>query len=164
MDMTDAATTESTNTPKSGKRPLVLGGLLALVGGLGGYYATSTGLILGPESKDAKPAETISKGDYSGVAFIPLEPITVSLPQTSAYKHLLFRAELDVNKTYESEVETVLPRIIDVLNSYLRAVDVSDIQESASLTRLRAQMLRRAQIVAGPDRINDLLIMEFVLN
>jgi flagellar FliL protein len=164
MDMTDAALTESKETPKSGKRPLILGLLLAIFGGLGGYYATSTGLLLGTESKDVKPAKVASKDSFSDVAFIPLEPITVSLPQNSAYKHLLFRAELDVNKVYESEVKTVLPRIIDVLNSYLRAVEISDIQESASLTRLRAQMLRRAQIVAGPDRINDLLIMEFVLN
>ena len=33
----------------------------------------------------------------------------------------------------------------------------------AALTRLRAQMLRRVQIVTGPDNVNDLLIMEFVL-
>lgn len=143
---------------------MLIGALLAVAGGLGGYFASSTGLIFAPESTQAKPAEHTSKESYADVAFVPLEPITVSLPRGSAYNHLLFRAELDVNKAHESEVRTVLPRIVDVLNSYLRAVEVSDIQETASLTRLRAQMLRRAQIVAGPDRINDLLVMEFVLN
>ena len=57
-----------------------------------------------------------------------------------------------------------MPPIIDVLNGYLRALEVTDIEDPAALTRLRSQMLRRAQVVAGPERINDLLIMEFVLN
>ena len=50
------------------------------------------------------------------------------------------------------------------MNGYLRAVEVRDIESAAALTRLRAQLLRRVQIVAGQERVNDLLIMEFVLN
>jgi flagellar FliL protein len=51
-----------------------------------------------------------------------------------------------------------------VLNTYLRALSIADLEESTALVRLRAQMLRRVQIVTGEGRINDLLIMEFVLN
>ncbi len=57
-----------------------------------------------------------------------------------------------------------MPRVIDVLNSYLRALETSDLADSTALVRLRAQMLRRVQIVTGGDRVHDLLIMEFVLN
>jgi flagellar FliL protein len=57
-----------------------------------------------------------------------------------------------------------MPRIVDVLNTYLRALSLADMEERAALLRLRAQMLRRVQIVAGAGRINDLLVMEFVLN
>ena len=57
-----------------------------------------------------------------------------------------------------------MPRVIDVLNSYLRALEIGDIADAAALVRLRAQMLRRIQIVTGAGRVNDLLIMEFVLN
>ena len=86
------------------------------------------------------------------------------MPPSSRYRHLLFRAEMEVNPDYKSEVTTLLPRVVDVLNGYLRALDISDIEAPSALTRLRAQMLRRVQIVAGPGRVNDLLIMEFVLN
>ena len=56
------------------------------------------------------------------------------------------------------------PRVMDVLNSYLRAVEVSDLEDPSALIGLRAQMLRRIQLVTGDGRVRDLLIMEFVLS
>ncbi|MEO0772843.1 MAG: flagellar basal body-associated FliL family protein, partial [Pseudomonadota bacterium] len=75
-----------------------------------------------------------------------------------------FRASLEVDKTAEDSVTNLLPRVVDVLNSYLRAVEVADLQDRSALTRIRAQMLRRVQVVAGGGAVKDLLIMEFVLN
>ncbi len=57
-----------------------------------------------------------------------------------------------------------MPRVLDVLNTYLRAVEVRDLEEPSSLARLRAQMLRRIQVVTGEGRVRDLLISELVLN
>jgi flagellar FliL protein len=123
-------------------------------------------LILAPESHSKPHSEekTEVPGHLEEIAFVSVDPLTISMPRGSNYKHLRFRAELEVDQKYATEVEAVLPRIVDVLNSYLRALEVSDIEEASALTRLRSQMLRRVQIVAGPGRINDLLIMEFVLN
>jgi flagellar FliL protein len=58
----------------------------------------------------------------------------------------------------------LMPRILDVLNTYLRAVDVRDLEQPAAIARLRAQMLRRIQVVTGEGRVRDLLITEFILN
>jgi len=57
-----------------------------------------------------------------------------------------------------------MPRILDVLNSYLRAVAITDLEDPTAMARLRAQMLRRVQIVTGEGRVRDLLVTEFVLN
>ncbi|AEI92081.1 MULTISPECIES: flagellar basal body-associated FliL family protein [Roseobacter] len=163
--MTDATNEESTEPPKSGKLPLIIGAVLALIGGGGGFYAASSGMIFATESKEeVVEEEKKSSSEFSDISFLPLEPMTISMPRGSAYKHLRFRGELEVPKEYAEDVKKVTPRVIDVLNGYLRALQVSDIEEPASLTRLRSQMLRRIQIVAGPGRVNDLLIMEFVLN
>ena len=164
--MADATASNAEDTPKSGKLPLIIGLVLAIAGAGGGYYATSQGLILGTESVEAKaPVETSTKDSKNdGVAFVPMDPLTVSMPRGSQYKHLRFRGELEVAQEFQEEVTKVLPRIVDVLNGYLRALEISDIEGPASLTRLRSQMLRRVQIVSGPGRIQDLLIMEFVLN
>ena len=63
-----------------------------------------------------------------------------------------------------AEVTLLMPRVLDVLNSYLRAVDPASFDDPGAMTRLRAQMLRRIQIVTGEGRVRDLLITEFVLN
>ncbi len=73
-------------------------------------------------------------------------------------------AQLEVAPKYMAEVEAIKPRLVDVLNGYLRAVALSELEDPTALIRLRAQMLRRLQVVAGEGRITDLLIMEFVLS
>ena len=89
--------------------------------------------------------------------------MVISIGATAERRLLRFRAQLEVPKDYQEDVTKVLPRVVDVLNSYLRALEISDLENQAALTRLRAQMLRRIQIVTGEGRVNDFLIMEFVL-
>jgi flagellar FliL protein len=76
----------------------------------------------------------------------------------------LFTAQLEVEPAYSQEVTDLMPRIVDVLNGYLRAVKVAELEDPTALIRLRAQMLRRVQVVVGDGRVKDILIMEFVLN
>ncbi len=148
---------------KKSKKPLLIGVILALVGSGGGFYATWSGLLLGSESVSEETHEEIKeKGPET--AFVSMDQLVISLDNTTRAKHLLFRAALEVPKSYADEVQAILPRVIDVLNTYLRALDPSDLEDPSALTRLRAQMLRRVKVVAGQGRINDLLVMEFVLN
>lgn len=161
--MPEPETTSDGTPTKASKKPLILGLLLALFGGVGGFYATWSGTILGTESSNKTEAEyAASKAE--DVYFVPVDPLVISLGDASNARHLRFRANLEVPTPYKDEVKNILPRVVDVLNSYLRALDASDLEERAALTRLRAQMLRRVQVVVGPGRVNDLLVMEFVLN
>lgn len=155
---------------KKSKLPLILGLVLALAGGGGGFYAVYSGMFLGGESHggpsngqiDAEAGESIKT--LPDIAFVAVDPMVISLGLGASSQHLRFRAQLEVPSKHESEVEMLMPRVVDVLNSYLRALEVEDLADAAALVRLRAQMLRRIQIVTGSSRINDLLIMEFVLN
>lgn len=150
--------------PKQSKLPLILGLVLALVGGGGGFYATWSGMILGSESKShLEDDEAEAKDPFSDIAFVEIDPMVISIGATAERRLLRFRAQLEVPKDYQEDVTKVLPRVVDVLNSYLRALEISDLENQAALTRLRAQMLRRIQIVTGEGRVNDFLIMEFVL-
>lgn len=158
---------------KRSKLPLLLGFVLALAGAGGGYFAVTSGLLPGGESAHAADhdahGEEAHEAGHTEVAalpdvdFVPIEPLIISL-NTSTGTHLRFRAQLEVRRPYKSEVEHLLPRVVDVLNGYLRAINLADLQDNAALVRLRAQMLRRVQVVTGGDRVSDLLIMEFVLN
>ncbi|WP_099824761.1 flagellar basal body-associated FliL family protein [Oceaniglobus indicus] len=141
---------------------LVLGGILALVLGGAGFYGVWSGLILGgatPDGNDAAPPAIAALPD---IAFVPMDPILI--PLGVGGRVLRFRGQVEVARSHVDDVTTLMPRIVDVLNSYLRAVEPSELEEPAGLNRLRAQMLRRAQIVTGEGRVRDLLIMEFVFN
>ena len=154
--------------PKRKKAPLIIGFVLALIGGGGGFYAAFTGLLpflsAGDAAQDIASADGAPRADFSDVAFVPIKPLVISLAGNEKTRHLRFRAQLEVQSAQVSEIERLMPRIVDVLNTYLRALSVSDLEDRTALLRLRAQMLRRVQIVTGGDGINDLLIMEFVLN
>jgi flagellar FliL protein len=160
--MASAGASADTSEGKSTRWPLMIGVLLALAGAGGGFYLVSAGLILHGESKpDTEVAPAPSLPD---IGFVALDPMVISLGPRSNNKHLRFAAQLEVPTASISEVQKILPRVVDVLNSYLRAVETKDIENPASLSKLRAQMLRRIQIVIGEGRVRDLLIMEFVLN
>jgi flagellar protein FliL len=88
----------------------------------------------------------------------------ISLGAASRNSHLRFTAQLEVQSGAVADVTLLLPRIMDVLNGYLRAIDVAEIEDPGALVKMRAQMLRRVQIVSGENRVRDLLVTEFVLN
>lgn len=162
--MAETEEIEEQEPKKASKLPLLIGFVLALVAGGGGFYAAFSGMILGPESaEEMAEEEPVTVKDMPDVAFVPVEPLIIPLGHNPG-TNLRFRAQLEVRGDYTAEVEKLMPRVVDVLNSYLRAVDIKDLQNNASLVRLRAQMLRRIQVVTGGDRVRDLLIMEFVLN
>ncbi len=162
--MTDAVSEAPAEPAKSKKLPIILGLILALAGAGGGFYAVSSGLLASHHEaeKHAQAAEPVD--DLPEIGFVEIPPILISLASGRSVQHLRFRAQLEVADGYQSDIELVQPRIVDVLNSYLRALDLTDLKDPMALTRLRAQMLRRVQIVAGKGRVRDLLIMEFVLD
>ena len=170
--MTAAADPEIEAPKKKSKMPLVLGLVLALVGGGGGFYAVSSGLLLGSnesepsaekhDSHDEGKEEDIAKTPK--VAFVPIDPLVISISGTNGSRFLRFAAQLEVPPEYQEDVTAIMPRVVDVLNGYLRAVDLEELSDPDVLVRLRGQMLRRVQVVTGQSQVNDLLIMEFVLN
>lgn len=164
---TDANVAEGEEPARGGgKKGLIFGTLAAVLLAAGGFYSTYSGLIdtLPTTGGNHESADEHGVSVLSGIGFVPLDPLVVSLGRESANRHLRFVAQLEVAAAYQDEVSGLKPRILDVLNSYLRAVDTRDIENPSAMWRLRAQMLRRVQVVTGEGRVNDLLITEFVLN
>lgn len=160
--MTNAEVPPDPLPKKKSKLPLLLGLIGALTLGGGAFFAVYSGLILNAASPAA--AKNSDTDALPKIAFVAVDPITISLGPHSSARHLRFASQLEVGPEHANEVALLLPRITDVLNSYLRAVDIAQLQDPSALMRLKAQMLRRIQIVTGQDRVRDLLISEFILN
>ena len=160
--MSDLADTPEAAAPAAtgGKKlPLLLGlvGAAALGGGM--FYAVYTGLLLPPSQKP--PAAPRAASDFS---FVPIEVITISLPPQSGARFLRFAGQIEVAETSYQDMLRMKPRFIDLINTYLHAVDIEDLRQPAALIRLRAQVLRRLQMIAGEGHIRDFLITEFILD
>ncbi|WP_322891185.1 MULTISPECIES: flagellar basal body-associated FliL family protein [unclassified Yoonia] len=162
--MTAAADPDSDRPRKAGKKPLLIGVALAVLGGGGGFFAVQSGLLAGNGDMAQSSNQPVATSMALTVGFVALDPLVISLPATNGRDHLRFSAQLEVPLAHVAEVEAIKPRIVDVLNGYLRAVDLAELENPAALGRMRSQMLRRVQVVAGDGRISDLLIMEFVLS
>lgn len=158
--------TDQSPPGKGGKKGLILGLIASLLLGAGGFYATNSGLIGGAKTPQTHAGEkNAHQGSQTAeIAFLPLEPMVISLGHGATNQYLRFSCQLEVSVEYSQEVSHLIPRVQDVLNGYLRAVEARDIENPASMGRLRAQMLRRVQVVTGEGRVRDLLITEFVLN
>ncbi len=164
--------TETTQDPeetpaKSGKFAIILWVILALAGAGAGYAAVAMNLIpLGKQPEGASPQAEVKIDDYTAedIAFVSIDPIMITLNSEGESHQLRFRAEVEVAAGATATVTKIMPRIVDVMNGYLRALTLDDLRDPLALTRLRAQLLRRIAIVTGDGMVRDLLIMEFVLN
>jgi flagellar protein FliL len=172
--MAEAAAPQEAAPKKKSRKPLLLALIVAVAGGGGGFYATYSGLI-GGGGTDMAEGDGQGGGDAHGegggqggmaspVAFVPVTPVVISLGEASTSRHLRMTAQLEVGPSFVDEVTHLMPRVLDILNGYLRAIEVAELENPAALVRIRSQLLRRIQIVTGEGRVRDLLITEFVLN
>lgn len=110
---------------------------------------------------DVKPIGKIQHSEYA--TFLVLDPIIVSIQPIGRSKHLKISLVLE---TREQDAEIMLEHgyyIKDVLNTFLRSVDASVLEDPAAMSRLRAQILRRIRAIVPDAQIENVLITEFVL-
>jgi flagellar FliL protein len=73
--------------------------------------------------------------------------VTLELPGPEAI------AVIDANK----------PRLQDVFNTYLRELRASDLSGSAGIYRLREELLMRVNTAIQPNKVNDILFSEIIV-
>ena len=169
--------TEDEPVRKGKSKLLLVAAVLALGAGGGGFYAVYSGMLAlpflgggegGHETAAAGPGgeaggHAEAADPFEPGAYIHLEPLIVTMGPQSESKHLKITLAIEVEPGREAEVEAVKPRVIDILNGFLRAVDEREFELPRSMERLRAQMLRRIELVTPKGAVRDLLIQEFVL-
>ena len=185
MSSVDAADVpEGGEEKKKSSKILLFAGIGAvLVGGglFAGIYlgAVPVPAILGGETQKAEAGESSDAGhdgsykesvskpgdrDFVLPGFVELEDLVISLGANARASHLLIALTIETDPDSVDTVTDVMPRVLDVLNTFLRAVDEREFEQPHAMTRLRAQMLRRVQLVTPPGTVKDILIRAFVLS
>lgn len=166
---------EPTKKKKGIMGPLMIGLVLALLMGGGAAYAVMSGLVpLGDEAvaekgDGDKMAKDKGKGEKEAgekkepPVFVAFDPLTITLTHGGAPRQLRLALSIETSKEYSEKVELMKPRMLDALNTLLRAMNERELTEPSGLDRLRAQMLRRVRIAADPTAVKDLLVTEFVV-
>ena len=168
IDSTPSAPDEK--PPKRGGLLPILCLLIGLGVGFGLIFVDPLSLRPIAEDPSSALAEDASHSDATAPmsrlgdsVFVEIPSVVVALGPEAPEPYLRFSATLDVAQGQAAEVGLLLPRISDVLVTYLRAVRPTELQDPSAVYRLRAQMVRRIELVLGPQTVRDLLITEFIL-
>ena len=108
-----------------------------------------------------KPLGAVQHSEHA--TFLVLEPMVISIQPIGRSKHL--RVSL-VFETDDEGAEILLANsfyVQDVLNTYLRSVDHTVLEDPSSMSRLRAQILRRIRVIVPDASVTNVLFTEFIL-
>lgn len=164
MAETDRPAAETEAAPRRGMGAKGWIATLALALGLGGggFYAAYAGLadsVLHASGEEPSPDAATPDSPQ----FLELDPLMVTVGGEGSIRQLRFRAFLQVGPEASAPVAALQPRILDIFATYLRAVPLDRLEDPTSLLQLRAQLLRRVQLLTGTGAVSDLLIIDFVI-
>lgn len=165
------ATATTTDPPESDAQPkrrsplrFIVPLIAFIFPAAGGFYATYSGTLLLPLSGAPKNIkQTVTSNPMAPVTFVPIDEMIITLGPDARSSHLILSAEIETVPEAAAMIEKLRPRILDLFNTYLRAVEERDLEEPSGMTKLRAQLLRRIRIVVGSTEVRDLLFTKFVM-
>ena len=155
---------EGGSSSSGGKKKLIIIAglvLLLLLGGAAAAYFT--GLLEPLLGGDGQQAE--EEATPQDATFYDLPELLVNLSTTGRNSRFLkIRISLELVRPEDvQKIESVMPRIIDNFQVYLRELRVEDLKGSAGMYRLREELLKRVAVAMAPAKINDVLFKEMII-
>lgn len=103
---------------------------------------------------------------------VPGAPVFVEIPELIANlntgnKRAVYvkaKVRIEVKRAEdEAALRAVMPRLLDLLQTYLREMRPEELRGSIGTYRLREELMSRVNIAAAPVRIQDLLFVELLV-
>ena len=186
--VTDGADGEAEGAPAKKKLPLlfiIIPAALVVLGGGGGAAfflmqpkaeAADAGHAAPEKKKDggghgaaadgeADPALGVISDGPDGVVFYTLPDMTVNIQAPDGrpmYLKLKLTLEMkDADLAHHLQAE--MPRMQDMFQGFLRELRPDDLAGSAGSFQLRAEILRRVNLIAAPGKVDAVLIEEMLV-
>jgi flagellar FliL protein len=145
--------------------------VLVIVLGLGAYMFLLSGgeeeAVADAGHGAAHGAEGVHLEGVPHPVFLEVPDILVNVASGTdkpAFLKLSVSLELEgEEEPAKAAIEPVMPRVVDQLQTYLRELRVEDLTGSASVFRLKEEMLRRVNLAAEPVKVKDVLFREMII-
>lgn len=149
----------------------VCAGLLVLLigGGAGAYFfgmfdsaneehAQAQGGVAGDADEEGEEGE-------NKTVFYDLPEILVNLNSAGKKEtYLKIRIALELkNAQTQTELEPLMPKVVDNFQVFLREMRVEDLSGSAGMIRLKEEMLQRINLSVQPLKVQDVLFKEMLI-
>ncbi len=185
-DTEDQASSEKST--KGGKKKLLLIAALALIalaGAAGAAYFLGV-FAAGPSEAEAHANDDMeaasdhggdnkqasSHGAYEQAAMQPKGPVFLDIPDVivnltsddSRMRFLKIKVALEVGEEPAAmRIAGLMPRVLDSFQLYLRSLTVDELRGSSGLQRVKEELIARVNLAIHPDRVDDLLIKEMLV-
>jgi flagellar FliL protein len=145
---------------KTGKLKLIIAvaGVATILCGGSGYY-----FFFMRHKSDEKQAEVV----------VPKPPVFVDVPEVlvnlaslpgERVQYLKVKIALEVkDQPVAALIQPAMPRVVDIFQTYMRELRVSDLNGSVGLFRLKEELTRRVNAVIQPGQVNAVLFKEVVI-
>ena len=159
------------------KKLLIIVGLVVLLVIGAGAAVFVTGLLdpllgggeetaEGSDGGEASGGEDGENAEGGGPAVFHDMPEMIVTLNTGGRKQvfLKIRVSLELQGTGDvAKIQSLMPRIIDNFQVYLRELRIDDLKGSAGMYRLREELLTRVRAAAHPAKINGVLFKEMLV-
>ena len=146
---------------KTGRRKLILIGapvlLLAALGGGGWFSGILPRLLgLGGKAGPAPPALPV---------FIDVPDMIANMNTDPAHpRYIKLKAQIEVAAGHDARVaKQLMPRIVDLFQTYLRELRPGDLRGAMGTYRLREELINRADVALAPVRVRDVLFIQMIV-
>ena len=136
--------------------------VVLLLAGAGLWFTGVLPHLLGMDKHDASTAEAAK----------PVPPSYVDIPEmvanlnSNSHKpsYVKLSARVEVPKPEDVEkVKAALPRLQDMMQTYLREMRPEELRGSAGTYRLREELLVRANTAVAPAKVSDVLFTQMLV-
>lgn len=143
---------------------------LLLLGGVGATLHFTGAL---DKMKGDKQEEITATSDEHGKTkqvnvsahFLEIPSIVVNLSSPEGQpRYLRLSVQLELESAADlAAVESVMPRVVDQFQTYLRELRERDLKGSAGIYRLQIELLNRVNTAAYPIEVKDVLFQEILI-
>ncbi len=138
--------------------------LLLAGGGAGAYFLGMFDAASEEHASNEKAEGEHGEGEKKKV-FYDLPEILVNLNNAGkkeTYLKMRIALELDDAKT-QTDLEPLMPRVVDNFQVFLREMRVEDLSGSAGMIRLKEELLQRINLSVHPVKVRDVLFKEMLI-